>query len=131
MNDYKFGAESVISSYMLKNCLFHTIFQFAEDFKNGKMATNVKGIKSIARIWVIRIYEALQQFCEIGRLPMFFLNRQDIYIFGAIFATRKEEDEIMSGIQEQNRRRLVFISIIEKLLGFHKTDGNTCALSTV
>ena len=120
INDFKFGAESVISSYMLKNCLFHAVELHSDELSKCGSETGAEDMASISRIWAIRIYEILRECCERGHLPVFFLRSQDVFTFSSVFMNDKEEKDIREEQAEQNRRRLVFISAIERLLGLQR-----------
>lgn len=112
------GAESVISSYMLKNSLLHAAFspEFSDNMAEALGDPLTDRQNELIRLWTLNIYNTLEKFTISQNLPAYFMPDQNVFTFADVYTLDVSTEELEQKWEENTKRRLVFIAIIKTLL---------------
>ncbi|CAC5377095.1 unnamed protein product [Mytilus coruscus] len=110
------GAESVISSYMLKNSLLHAAYspEFSDHMAEAVGDLLIDRQNELIRLWTLNIYHTLEKFTILQNLPTYFLSDQNVFTFADVYTLDVSTEELGKKWDEKTKRRLIFITIIEK-----------------
>ncbi|OWF50945.1 Ankyrin repeat protein [Mizuhopecten yessoensis] len=111
-----FEANTLITSYMLKNALFHVIGKHPELCDPVLDQSTDEECWKITLDLTIQILEHLKDVSDTGEFPVYFLPRQNIFKFVYEFCRTMDQEEMGRRILSYGKRRNVFLNLILTLL---------------
>ncbi|XP_069126979.1 LOW QUALITY PROTEIN: uncharacterized protein [Argopecten irradians] len=116
-SDQGYEANNDITSYMLKNVLFHLVGQHPELCANdfGRDLAGEERLNTTVDL-TIKIFELLKSMSKTGELPVYFLPQQNIFKFAFEFRKPMDEEEMRRQINSDGNKRDVFLSLMLSIL---------------
>ncbi|XP_033741115.1 uncharacterized protein LOC117327960 [Pecten maximus] len=110
-------ANNDITSYMLKNALFHLVGSNPEicDKDLNKDSSGEGRLKTTVEL-TIKIFELLTTMNETCELPVYFLPRQNVFEFAYEFCRSMDQEKLRRKIHSDGNRRKIFLDLILAIL---------------
>ena len=116
MTNPVYEAQNDITSYMLKNALFHLVGKYPELTDKDMDKNSDEERWKITVNLTIQIFEFLMTASDTGELPVYFMPRQNVLEFIYEFGRPLDQEELSRRIHSDGRRRKVFLNLILAIL---------------
>ncbi|CAC5368089.1 unnamed protein product [Mytilus coruscus] len=111
----RFSVDRIISSYMLKNCMFHVLAEFEKGDIDIGVELQKKNIDFIGL--TVLVFEHLLKCTEDIFLPSYFLPFIDVFSFEDVEIDEQNPEYLLAMTILRGHRLRMFLSIILHMLG--------------